>query len=116
VALILDVRDPRIEAVASLAGPTSYLVQAYLDHPNRSVIFRQDFLRRLLDGEEGPVEARRRIVACSPASFAETLIRVQPHHGSADLNVPEATGDILRRAWQRGTPCGRPGGLVVPVR
>ncbi|MEM1418174.1 MAG: hypothetical protein AAGH15_24980, partial [Myxococcota bacterium] len=77
VALLLGARDPRMAAVASLAGPTRYLERAWLDHPNLGVLYDEWFVRGLLDATGTLAEARRRMIACSPAYFVADLPRVQ---------------------------------------
>ncbi|MEO0321357.1 MAG: prolyl oligopeptidase family serine peptidase [Myxococcota bacterium] len=101
VSLILGARDPRVVAVASLAGPTSYLRRDWLDHPNLRTLYEEWFVRGLLEGTSDLAEARRRMIACSPTLFVADLPPTQLHHGTGDLQVPVDTVDALEVAWNR---------------
>lgn len=100
VAMIVAARDPRVQRVVSLAGPDSYLIEAYLDHPNIQPLYVNGFLRALAEGTGTEAEARRALIACSPLYFVEDLPAVQLHHGDADLAVPIAVLERMRRAWE----------------
>lgn len=100
VSLLLGIRDPRVEAVVSIAGPTDYLERRYLDDPNLDVLYEEWFIRELLAGSGDVAEARRRMLACSPVYFVEDLPATQLHHGDADEAVPVATVRRLFDAWR----------------
>ncbi|MEO1481690.1 MAG: prolyl oligopeptidase family serine peptidase [Myxococcota bacterium] len=100
VALALSVRDPRFKAAGSIAGPTTWLDERFLDVPNMAAVYELDFLRDLLEGRGTVEAARRRMLACSPVEFVERLSFVQHHHGSDDLAVPIEVADILETAWR----------------
>ncbi len=95
VAMLLGVRTPKVRAVVEIAGPTDYLREELLDHPNVSALYANYFVRDLLDGGTDVDEARRRMLACSPLHFAERLPPMQAHHGTEDLNVPFAQAELL---------------------
>lgn len=100
VSLLLGIRDPRVEAVVSIAGPTDYLERTYLDDPNLDVLYEEWFIRELLAGTGDVAQARLRMLACSPAYFVEDLPAAQIHHGDADQAVPVATVQRLVDAWR----------------
>ncbi len=101
VSLLLGARDPRAVAVASLAGPTSYLRRDWLDHPNLRTLYERWFVRGLLEGTSDLAEARRRLIACSPAFFVRDMPPAQLHHGTGDRQVPVDTVDAFEAAWNR---------------
>ena len=98
VAMLAGIRDPRVDRVVSLAGPTNYLIEEYIDHPNLFILYRDWFVKGLLDGNGSIGEARARMLACSPGFFVERLPPTQVHHGTADLQVPvESAMELARR-------------------
>lgn len=95
VAMLLGVRGSKVRGVVEIAGPTDYLREELLDHPNVSALYANYFVRDLLDGGTDVDEARRRMLACSPLYFAERLPPTQAHHGTEDQNVPFAQAELL---------------------
>ena len=95
VAMLIGIRQPSIDAVVSIAGPTDYHRQDLIGHPNLSALYANHFLRELLEGGSDIAEARRRMLACSPIHFAEELPPTQAHHGTADENVPPMQAELL---------------------
>ncbi len=95
VAMLLGLRHPSVDAVINLAGPTDYVREELLDHPNLTLLYSRYFLRNLLEGEGDVVEARWRMLSCSPLHFAESFPPTQAHHGTNDLNVPFSQAELL---------------------
>jgi pimeloyl-ACP methyl ester carboxylesterase len=95
VAMIVGLRHPSVDAVIDVAGPTDYMREDLLDHPNLTHLYSNYFVRNLLDGDQDVAEARRRMLSCSPLHFAELLPPTQAHHGTEDLNVPFSQAEIL---------------------
>ncbi|MEL6340765.1 MAG: prolyl oligopeptidase family serine peptidase [Myxococcota bacterium] len=102
VSMLASVREPSIRAVVSLAGPTSYLVEDYLEHPNLSTLYSRWFVRELLEDPSQVESARREMVACSPLFFVESLPALQLHHGEADQSVPVKNTEVFEEAWNQG--------------
>ncbi len=95
VALLIGIRKTSIAGVVDIVGPTDYLREELLEHPNVSPLYQGYFVKGLLDGTSDATEARRRLLACSPLYFAEQLPPTQVHHGTADLNVPFTQAELL---------------------
>ncbi len=88
MALLLALREPGVNAAVSIAGPTGFFTDTLVRHPNASVLYEHWFVAGLLDGTQTVPASRERMARCSPLYFAESLPRVQLHHGTADLNLP----------------------------
>ncbi|MEL6543324.1 MAG: prolyl oligopeptidase family serine peptidase [Myxococcota bacterium] len=108
VSMIAALRDDRIDRVASIAGPTSYLVEEFADNPNLRPLYENWFVRDLLDGSGSVAAARARMIACSPLYFIDELPPTQLHHGTADVQVPlRSATDFIAARDSQGIPSER---------
>jgi dipeptidyl aminopeptidase/acylaminoacyl peptidase len=112
VALLMAIRDPRIDRVSVLAGPTDFLspwvrevtADALAGRPRDLPglrILNQRFIRPLGQGEISEAAVRLELVRRSPVLWARRLPPVQVHHGTADSVVPVEQAESLRDALQR---------------
>ncbi|MEM6273808.1 MAG: prolyl oligopeptidase family serine peptidase [Myxococcota bacterium] len=104
VSMLASAREPSIRGVVSLAGPTSYVVEDYLEHPNLSNLYARWFVRELLEDPSQVESARVEMVACSPLFFIESLPALQLHHGESDRSVPVENTEAFEEAWGRERP------------
>ncbi|MEM6532552.1 MAG: prolyl oligopeptidase family serine peptidase [Myxococcota bacterium] len=105
VSMVAALRDARIDGVASIAAPTSYLVEEFLDNPNLRALYEGWFVRDLLDGNGSVADARARMLACSPLHFIDELPPSQLHHGTIDQQVPvRSATDFVAERDSRGLP------------
>lgn len=95
VAMLIGLRHSDVDAVINVAGPTDYMREELLDHPNMTLLYSEYFIRNLLEGRNDVAEARRRMLSCSPLHFAALLPPTQVHHGTEDLNVPFSQAELL---------------------
>jgi dipeptidyl aminopeptidase/acylaminoacyl peptidase len=112
VALLMAIRDPRIDLVSEMAGPTDFfdpwvrgLMEEALREGPRPLLgvrmLHDRFLRPLADGLITPARFRRELVRRSPVLWAARLPSVQVHHGSLDTTVPPAQARVLVAALRR---------------
>lgn len=112
VALLMAIRDPRIDLVSEMAGPTDFfdpwvrglMEEALRDGPRPLLgvrMLHDRFLRPLADGQITPARFRRELVRRSPVLWAARLPPVQVHHGASDTTVPPHQARILVAALQR---------------
>lgn len=104
VAMMVAVRRGGVDGVVNIAGPTDYLREEFLDHPNLTRLYSEYFVAGLLDEGMDLDDARARMLSCSPLYFAERLPSLQVHHGTADENVPFEQAEALA---ERMTELGR---------
>ncbi|MGB5809833.1 MAG: prolyl oligopeptidase family serine peptidase [Polyangiales bacterium] len=97
VGMLIGIRREDVSGVVNIAGPTDYLREELLDHPNMVALYASHFVRGLLDGTGDLNEARMRMLTCSPLHFAEDLPPTQAHHGALDLNVPFEQAELLAK-------------------
>lgn len=86
VALLAGIRDTRIKRVVCVAGPANMLTLSSA-HINDDT-YRCQFLSAYKNGAVSLSEARNKMIASSPAFFADRLPLVQMHMGLKDSNVP----------------------------
>lgn len=109
VALLMGIRDPRVDAVVDFFGPTDFFlppVRALAERAVRSRIPRlpgagylaDSVLFALRDGRTTLPRARLELLRRSPAWFAERLPPTQVHHGALDDEVAVAHGERLAEA------------------
>lgn len=109
VALLMGVRDPRVDAVVDFFGPTDFFlppVRALAERAVRSRIPRlpgagylaDSVLFALRDGRTTLPRARSELLRRSAAWFAHRLPPTQIHHGTADDEVDVAHSDRLAEA------------------
>ncbi len=118
VALLMGVRDPRVDRVVELMGPTDFfdeyvqdLVTQLLegeprDLPGLSTLDEQ-FLQPLQRGEITVNDFRRELIRRSVVLFAADLPPLQLHHGTADPVVSVSQAESLIAAMDalgRGPP------------
>jgi dipeptidyl aminopeptidase/acylaminoacyl peptidase len=112
VGLLMAVRDPRIDMVADLAGPTDFfdpwmrgLTEAALRGAPRPLpgmdVLNERFIQPLGRGEITAAEFRRELVRRSPVLWAARLPTVHVHHGTADTVVDVSQAQSLISALQR---------------
>jgi dipeptidyl aminopeptidase/acylaminoacyl peptidase len=112
VGLLMAIRDPRIDLVSAIAGPTDFLgpwvrgltrdalVGELRPLPGIRVL-NERFIQPLAAGSITPAEYRRELVRRSPVLWAHRLPPVQLHHGTADDVVPVAQAESLIAALGR---------------
>ncbi|MFC1659881.1 alpha/beta hydrolase family protein [Gemmatimonadota bacterium] len=106
VALLMAIRDPRIDAVVEFFGPTDFfgpfvrgvfedaLEGTVRDLPG--VAFLNDvFIQPLSEGVVSIGQVRMELLRRSPVYFAERLREVQVHHGTDDDVVPVGEAERL---------------------
>ncbi|MEM6646058.1 MAG: acyl-CoA thioester hydrolase/BAAT C-terminal domain-containing protein [Bacteroidota bacterium] len=109
VALLMAVRDPRIDLVVDYFGPTDFfspfsqdLMRNALDGEPRDLpgvdVLTQEYLFPLRDGQLNEAEFRLQLIRRSPLYFAADFPSVQVHHGTADDTVPVTESDRLAEA------------------
>lgn len=109
VALLMAVRDPRVDAVVDYFGPTDFFlpeVRRLGERALRSRVPRlpgagylaNNVLFALRDGRITLREARLELARRSPAYFAHRLPPVLIHHGTADDEVAVAHSERLAAA------------------
>ncbi len=86
VALLAGIRDKRIKRVVCVAGPVNMLALSS-GHVNDDT-YRCQFLSAYKNGQVSLAEARNKMIASSPAFFADRLPLAQMHMGLKDSNVP----------------------------
>jgi dipeptidyl aminopeptidase/acylaminoacyl peptidase len=107
VALLMAIRDPRIDGVVDFFGPTDFfgafargVVEDALQGTVRDLpgvpFLNQTFLQPLQRGELSIAQVRSELLRRSPVYFAHRLPDLQVHHGSADDVVP--VGESARLA------------------
>ena len=116
VALLMGIRDPRVDAVVDFFGPTDFFippVRALAERAIRSRIpklpgagyLADSVLFALRDGRIPLERARLELLRRSPAWFADRLPPTQIHHGNDDSEVPmlhsEQLVDALRGLGMR---------------
>lgn len=118
VALLMAIRDPRIDRVVEFFGPTDFfdpwvreivsdaLRDRLRDLPGLAVL-NERFIQPLERGTLSVEEFRLELVRRSAVLFADRLPPVQVHHGSADTVVSVSQGERLIEALEalgRGPP------------
>ncbi len=118
VALLMAIRDPRIDAVVDFFGPTDFFsaftraaVTDALHGAPRNLPGLADldaqFIQPLKRGELTIADVRPQLVRRSPVYFVEHLPPLQLHHGTADSIVPVTEAERLIEVMQsagRGPP------------
>lgn len=111
VALLMSIRDPRVELVSEFFGPTDFFVadirdsfrEALLGDPRDlpgSTYLDDNYIQPLRRGEITVAEARAELVRRSAVLFAEQLPKVQILHGDADEVVDVAHAQSLAEVLQ----------------
>jgi dipeptidyl aminopeptidase/acylaminoacyl peptidase len=111
VALLMGIRDPRIDLVVEYFGPTDFFgpfvegaVEQALrgsppDLPGADYI-NGKFIQPLKRGELTIEDVRPELLRRSPVYFASRLPQVQVHHGTADPIVPVGEAERLIQVMQ----------------
>jgi acetyl esterase/lipase len=106
VALLMAIRDPRIDTVVEFFGPTDFFgpfVQEVVEDALEGTIqdlpgvafLNQSFIQPLKEGTKTISEVRLEMLRRSPVYFAGMLPDVQVHHGTNDTVVPVGEGERL---------------------
>lgn len=112
VALLMAVRDPRVDAVVDYFGPTDFFLPAVRRLGERALRSRvpglpganflaDSVLFALRDGRTTVADARRALLRRSPAYFVHRLPPVQIHHGTDDPEVHVSHSERLVDAVRR---------------
>jgi dipeptidyl aminopeptidase/acylaminoacyl peptidase len=112
VGLLMAIRDARIDAVLTLAGPTDFMgpwVRGLTEDALRGQlrplpgmrVLDERYIQPLRRGELSEAGFRLELIRRSPVLWAARLPRVQVHHGTADDVVPVEQAEALRTAVQR---------------
>jgi dipeptidyl aminopeptidase/acylaminoacyl peptidase len=118
VALLMAIRDPRIDAVVEFFGPTDFfgdfvqeVVADALAGEVRNLpgvaFLNQEFIQPLSLGSLSIDEVRLELLRRSPVYFADRIPDLQVHHGTADTVVPVGEGRRLIQVMEemgRGPP------------
>jgi dipeptidyl aminopeptidase/acylaminoacyl peptidase len=119
VALLMALRDTRIDAVVEFFGPTDFfgpfareVVEDALQGTVRDLpgvpFLNQAFIQPLNRGDIPLAEVRLELLRRSPVYFAHLLPDLQVHHGSADDVVPVGEAERLAEVM-RGLGRAEPG-------
>ncbi|MCA1789782.1 MAG: hypothetical protein LC667_07975 [Thioalkalivibrio sp.] len=126
VALLMGIRDPRIDRIVAFSGPTDFLGPFIRDVvedelygsptnlPGLSTLTTR-FVRPFAEGSLDVADLRSELVRRSAVLFAADLPPLQIHHGALDDVVPVGEAQVLIRALEalgRGAP--EDGFLVYP--
>jgi dipeptidyl aminopeptidase/acylaminoacyl peptidase len=118
VALLMGVRDPRIDRIVEFFGPTDFfgafaqevvedaLLGELRDLPGLAYL-DSEFIQPLKQGELTISDVRPELVRRSPVYWAELLPALQLHHGTADTVVPVGEAERLIEVLEglgRGAP------------
>jgi dipeptidyl aminopeptidase/acylaminoacyl peptidase len=112
VALLMAVRDPRVDAVVDYFGPTDFFIPAVRRLGERALRSRvpglpganflaDSVLFALRDGRTTVEQARLALLRRSPAYFVDRLPPTQIHHGTYDPEVAVAHSERLADALSR---------------
>lgn len=106
VALLMGIRDPRIDRIVDFFGPTDFfgpyvqdvtaeaLLGSLRDLPGLDFL-NDAFIQPLQRGEITIGDVRRELIRRSAVLFAERLPPLQIHHGSADTVVDVSQAESL---------------------
>ena len=119
VALLMGIRDPRIDLVSEFFGPTDFFVQDIRDTVVEALMgaprdlpgmdfLNENYIQPLGEGTVSIAEARIEMIRRSPVLFADLLPDVQIQHGEIDdivvvdhaLSLSETLQDMGRDATQ----------------
>jgi dipeptidyl aminopeptidase/acylaminoacyl peptidase len=112
VALLMAVRDPRVDAVVDYFGPTDFFLPAVRRLGERALRSRvpglpganflaDSVLFALRDGRTSVAAARLALLRRSPAYFVNRLPPTQIHHGTDDPELAIAHSERLVDAFSR---------------
>jgi len=118
VALLMAIRDARIDSIIEFFGPTDFLGPFVQDVVEEALLgsprdlpgldfLNENFIQPLKDGELSINEVRKELIRRSPVLFVHRLPDLQIHHGTDDLIVPVSQAESLVAAMQtagRGAP------------
>lgn len=112
VALLMAIRDPRVDAVVEFFGPTDFFgtfVQDVVEEALRGMprnlpglaYLNTQFIQPLKRGELTIQHVRPELIRRSPVYFVDRLPQVQLHHGTADSIVPVSQAQRLIEVMQQ---------------
>jgi dipeptidyl aminopeptidase/acylaminoacyl peptidase len=119
VAMLMAIRDPRIDTVVEFFGPTDFfgsfvrvVVEDALAGTVRNLpgadFLNSEFIQPLNSGLLTEDEVRLEMLRRSPVYFANRLPELQVHHGTEDVVVPVEEAQRLIQVMQ-GLGRGEPG-------
>jgi dipeptidyl aminopeptidase/acylaminoacyl peptidase len=111
VAMLMAIRDPRIDLVVEFFGPTDFFGEFVQTVAEEAVLGTPrnlpglDFLNATLiqplkNGQLTIEDVRSEILRRSPVYFAAALPQLQVHHGTADATVPVTEAERLIAVMQ----------------
>lgn len=111
VAMLMAIRDPRIERIAQFAAPTDFfdpwfrqIVEMALDGRGAGIpaaeILEEQMLAPLREGRMDVATFRTELVRRSPRLWADRLPPIQLHHGTADRVVDVSQAIALMDALE----------------
>ena len=111
VALLMGVRDARIDRIVEFFGPTDFfdvfvqdvVEEALLGAPRNLpglAYLNATLIQPLKQGEVSTAEARLELIRRSPVLYASRLPRLQVHHGTADAVVEVSQAESLIEAME----------------
>lgn len=106
VAMLMGVRDPRVEAIVEFFGPTDFtgaFVQDLVEEALRGTLrplpgiddLDQTIIQPLKAGRLDVASVRLELIRRSAVHFAGRLPQLQVHHGTADAVVPVGEAEAL---------------------
>jgi dipeptidyl aminopeptidase/acylaminoacyl peptidase len=112
VAMLMAIRDPRIDLVVEFFGPTDFFGDFVQTVAEEALLGRPrdlpglDYLNNTLiqplkNGQLTIQDARPEILRRSPVYFAAALPQLQVHHGTSDPIVPVAEAERLIAVMQQ---------------
>lgn len=112
VAMLMAIRDARVDRVVDFFGPTDFFgpfvqevaIEALNGQPRNLPgldYMNNTYLTPLRDGTLTPADLRPELIRRSPVLFAADLPRMQMHHGKADTVVPVSQAQSLIEAMNR---------------
>lgn len=118
VAMLMGIRDPRIDRIVEFFGPTDFfgtyvqdIIEEALGGTLRDLpgldFLDEAFIQPLKRGEVNIAQVRPELIRRSPVLFADRLPALQLHHGTADSTVYVSQAESLIAAMAaigRGEP------------
>jgi dienelactone hydrolase len=110
VAMLMGIRDPRVDLVIEFFGPTDFyspfteeivadaLTGTLRELPGVSTL-NEIVIQPLKAGSLSPAEARMEMLRRSPVYFVDILPPTQGHHGTSDNVVPVSEAQLLQNAF-----------------
>lgn len=111
VALLMGIRDPRIDSIIEFFGPTDFLGPFVQDVVEEALLgsprdlpgldfLNEHFIQPMKNGDLSIDKVRTELIRRSPVLFVDRLPDLQIHHGTADLIVPVSQAESLIATMQ----------------